>query len=263
MLHRMNAAMEVAIMGVTHEPETYARHHQGLVVWLERVLWITGFSMNSVKLSTRVTRSSPHYCCSTVKLVVMPDPAVPNFPGEIIFSSGILLTTVIQSAARKMVKRIITRYWDAVFKETHFRLIPRAILAAKDRMATHLAMAMAPHQGREGDHLLHTIGAYLLSIDSLLSDREKECCLMHAGIASSAQCVQMLENEVQRWTLSYARVTATAHRVSEAKDALELKLQEETALRVAAENKLIQAEARTAELEARQAKEEEAGRSKD
>jgi hypothetical protein len=63
----------------------------------------------------------------------------------------------------------------------------------------------------------------------------------------------MLENEVQRWTLSY-----TAHRVSKAKDALELKLQEETALRVAAENKLIQAEARIAELEARQAKEEEA-----
>jgi hypothetical protein len=68
----------------------------------------------------------------------------------------------------------------------------------------------------------------------------------------------MLENEVQRWTLSYTRVTATAHRVSKAKDALELKLQEETALRVAAENKLIQAEARIAELEARQAKEEEA-----
>jgi hypothetical protein len=64
------------MMGVTHEPETYARHRQGLVVWLERVLWITGFSMNSVKLSTRVTRSSLHYCCSTVKLVVMPDLAV-------------------------------------------------------------------------------------------------------------------------------------------------------------------------------------------
>jgi hypothetical protein len=138
-----------------------------------------------------------------------------------------------------MVKRIITRYWDAEFKETHFRLIPRAILIAEDRMAPHLFMAMAPYQGREGDHLLHTTGAYLLSIDSLLRDREKECCLMHAGIASSAQHVQMLENEVQKWTLSYARVTATAHRLSEAKDALELKLQEETTLRVAAENKPI------------------------
>jgi hypothetical protein len=175
-----------------------------------------------------------------------------------VFSSGILLTTAIQSAARKMVKRIITRYWDTVFKETHFRLIPRAILAAKDRMAAHLAMAMAPHQGREGDHLLHTTGAYLLSIDSLLRDREKECHLMHTSIASSTQRVQILENEVQRWTLSYARVTAIVHRMSEAKDALELKLQEETALRVAAENKLIQAEVRIAELEARQAEEGEA-----
>jgi hypothetical protein len=46
--------------------------------------------------------------------------------------------------------------------------------------------------------------------------------------------------------------------VSEAKDALELKLQEEIALRVAAKNKLIQAEARIAKLEARQAEEEEA-----
>jgi hypothetical protein len=44
----------------------------------------------------------------------------------------------------------------------------------------------------------------------------------------------------------------------EAKDALELKLQGETGLRVAAENKLIQAEARIAELEARQAGEKEA-----
>jgi hypothetical protein len=173
--------MEVAMMGVTHKPETYALHHQGLVVWLERVLWIIG--------SMRVTGSPPHYCCSTVKLVVMPDPAVPDFPGEMVFSSGILVTTAIQSAARKMVKRIIARYWDAVFKETHFRLIPRAILAAEDRMTAHMAMAMAPHREREGDHLLHTTGAYLLSIDSLLRDREKECRLMHTGITSSAQRV--------------------------------------------------------------------------
>jgi hypothetical protein len=53
--------------------------------------------------------------------------------------------------------------------------------------------------------------------------------------------------------LFYARVTATAHRTSIAKDTLELKLREETALRAAAENKLIQAEARIAELEACQA----------
>jgi hypothetical protein len=190
--------MEVAMMSVTHEPETYACHHQRLVVWLERVLWITGFSRNCIKLSMRVMGSSPHYCCSMVKLVVMPDPAVPDFPGEMVFSLGILLTTAIQSAARKMVKRILARYWEAVFKETHFRLIPRAILAAEYRMTTHQAMAMAPHQEREGDHLLQTTGAYLLSIDSLLRDREKECRLMYTGIASSAQRVQMLENEVQR-----------------------------------------------------------------
>jgi hypothetical protein len=73
----------------------------------------------------------------------------------------------------------------------------------------------------------------------LLRDREKECHLMHTGIASSAQRIQKLDNDVQRWTLSYARVTATAHRMSEANDALELKLKEETALRAAVENKLI------------------------
>jgi hypothetical protein len=138
--------MEVAMMGVTHEPETYARHRQGLVAWLERILWITGFSQNCIKLSTRMMGSSPHYCCSMVKLVVMPDLAVLDFSGEMVFSSGILLTTAIQSAARKMVKRILARYWDVVFKETHSRLIPRAILVAKDRMTAHLAMAMAPHQ---------------------------------------------------------------------------------------------------------------------
>jgi hypothetical protein len=68
----------------------------------------------------------------------------------------------------------------------------------------------------------------------------------------------MLESDVQSWTLSYARVTATAHRMSKAKDALELKLKEETALRAAAKNKLSQAKARIAELKARQAEEEEA-----
>lgn len=56
--------------------------------------------------------------------------------------------------------------------------------------------------------------------------------------------------------MSYARVTTIAHRTSVVKDALELKLREETALRAAAENKLIQAEARIAKLEARQAKTE-------
>jgi hypothetical protein len=177
------------MMNVTHEPETYAHHHQGLVVWLERVLWIIGFSQNCINLSIQVTGSPPHYCCSTVKLVVMPDPILPNFLGEMVFSSGILLPTAIQSVARKMVKRIIARYWGTMFKETHFRLIPRAILTAEDRRTTHMAMVMAPHREHEGDHLLHTTGAYLLSIDSLLRDREKECYLMHAGIASSAQHV--------------------------------------------------------------------------
>jgi hypothetical protein len=46
--------------------------------------------------------------------------------------------------------------------------------------------------------------------------------------------------------------------MSKAKDALELKLKEETALRAAAKNKLSQAKARIAELKARQAEEEEA-----
>jgi hypothetical protein len=45
--------------------------------------------------------------------------------------------------------------------------------------------------------------------------------------------------------------------MSKAKDALELKLKEETALRAAAKNKLSQAKARIAELKARQAEEEE------
>jgi hypothetical protein len=93
------------MMSVTHEPETYARHRQGLVVWLGHVLWIIGFSQNCITISTQVTESSPHYCYSTVKLVIMPNPAVLDFPREMVFSLCILLTTSIQSAARKMVKR--------------------------------------------------------------------------------------------------------------------------------------------------------------
>lgn len=153
-----------------------------------------------------------------------------------------------------MVKRIIARYWNTVFKETPFRLIPRAMSATEDRSTAHTTMVEALHREREGDLLLHTTGTYLFTSDCLLMDIEKENHLLHKGLASSAQLIQMLESDVQKWTLSYSKEISTARRTRLANDALELKLREEAALKRAAEIKLIQAEAKIVELEAPRSK---------
>jgi hypothetical protein len=44
-----------------------------------------------------------------------------------------------------MIKRIVTRFWNAKFKESIFRLIPRAISEKEDCWAAIAAMAAAPN----------------------------------------------------------------------------------------------------------------------
>jgi hypothetical protein len=46
--------------------------------------------------------------------------------------------------ARKMTKRIVAHFWNAKFKESIFRLIPRAISEKEDCWAALAAMAAAP-----------------------------------------------------------------------------------------------------------------------
>ena len=80
----MDAALKTAMESTTHDPETYAHHREGLVCWLECVLRGAGINQAYIKLSTHEAHVPPYYHSSTAILVVMPDPAVPNFPGEMV-----------------------------------------------------------------------------------------------------------------------------------------------------------------------------------
>jgi hypothetical protein len=76
--------------------------------------------------------------------MVMPDLVVPEFSGEMVSSTSFNLVAAIQSVARKMTKRIVARFWNTKFKESIFRLIPRAISEKEDCWAALAAMAAAP-----------------------------------------------------------------------------------------------------------------------
>ena len=117
---------------VTHEPETYARQRQDLVLEMERVLRIADICPERVKLSTKEKEIYPYYISRIATLVVMPDPGMPEFPGEMVTYSGLLLATAVQSAAREMMKRIIAWFWDTKFKNSPYKLIPRAIFATEN-----------------------------------------------------------------------------------------------------------------------------------
>ena len=97
----MDAAMMTAMESVTHGPEMYVRHQEGLVRWMECVLRAASINQAYVKLSALEAHVPPLYRSSTSILVVMPDPAVPEFPGEMVSSTSFNLTAAIQSVARK------------------------------------------------------------------------------------------------------------------------------------------------------------------
>lgn len=99
----MDAATADILEKMTHEPEMYAHHCQGLIFMMEHVLRIASISQECVKLSSRET----------------------------------------ESAARKMTKRIIAWFWDTRFKNNPYRLIPRAIFATEDVKATHTVIVDA------------------------------------------------------------------------------------------------------------------------
>jgi hypothetical protein len=135
----------------------------------------------------------------------MPDPAVSEFPGEMVYNTSFNLAAAIQSVARKMTKRILAHFWDAKFKESIFRLIPKSISEKEDRWAALAAMVAAPLQERGGDpHLLHSTGSYLFDVDNLIVDLEIENSCLHLGQDANAQRILDLDADVKRWATTYA-----------------------------------------------------------
>jgi len=160
---------------VTHEPETYARQRQDLVLEIERALRTADICQEHVNLSTKEKEIYPYYISHTAILVVMPDPGTPEFPAEMATCSGLLLATAVQSAAREMMKRIIAWFWNTKFKNSPYKLIPRAIFATENVTATHTAIALAPSRVQGTNKvLIHTTGAHLFHADCLLRDVEKD-----------------------------------------------------------------------------------------
>jgi len=159
---------------VTHELEMYARHRQDLVLEMERVLRTADICQDRIKLSTK-EKIYPYYISRTAILVVMPDPGTPEFPGEMVTCSGLLLATAVQSAARETMKRIIAWFWDIKFKNSPYKLIPRAIFATENVTTTHAAIAVAPSRVQGTNKvLIHTTRAHLSHADCLLRDVEKD-----------------------------------------------------------------------------------------
>jgi hypothetical protein len=160
-----------------------------------------------------------YYCCSTTVLVVMPDPAVPDFPGEMVSSSNLRLPAAIQSMARKMVRRIIARYWDTKFKETNSRLIPRSISEREDIWAAHTAMPSHPFKN------------------------ELENQWMHFELALSARRIHGMGAEIQGWAATYNKATEAVIRANQEVLHTKMILHKELARRAAAEENLADTQA--------------------
>ena len=115
-----------------------------------------------------------------------------------------------------MTKSIIARFWDAKFKESIFRLIPRTISEKEDRWADIAAMAVAPIQERRGDpHLLHSTGSYLFDVDNLMVDLEIENSRLHLGQDANTRRILDLEAEVKGWATTYAQANEAVLRANQ------------------------------------------------
>jgi hypothetical protein len=68
-----------------------------------------GINLTCVKLSLKIISAHPYHS-KTATLVIMLDPAIPNFEGKMVYSSGLLTETAVQSAARKMMMELLAQY---------------------------------------------------------------------------------------------------------------------------------------------------------
>ena len=149
------------------------------------------------------------------------------------------------------MKRIIAWFWDIKFKNSPYKLIPRAIFATENVTATHTAIALAPSRVQGTNKvLIHTTGAHLSHADCLLRDVEKDRRILQKELTVCAQHNQTLHEELQR-------ATEDARRAREDQSVLAQKLYNEIALRKAAESKFAQAEVVLVHVKTRQAEMEE------
>jgi hypothetical protein len=197
---RVAAAMMSTMESVSHDPELYAQYHQrGVLKWFERVVEHIGINLTCVKLSLKATSAHPYHS-KIATLVVMPDPAVPDFEGKMVYSSGVLTETAVQSAAQKMMMELLAQYWQTKFMDSSFCLLPQAILPNEDPEAVYLEMYTTPVQETGADEpMVYTTGSYLYDLDHLMVNLSLESKQLHQGFYESVRHIHILEHEIQGW----------------------------------------------------------------
>jgi hypothetical protein len=174
--------MTTTMESVSHDIKLYAQYHQrGVLKWFERVVEHIGINLTCVKLSLKTTSAHPYHS-KTATLIIMPDPAVPDFEGKMVYTSGVLTETAVQSAARKMTMELLAQYWQTKFVDSSFCLLPQAVLPNEDPEAVYLEMYTTSVQETGGDQpMVHTTRPYLYDLDHLMVNLSLESEQLHQG----------------------------------------------------------------------------------
>jgi hypothetical protein len=192
-----------------------------------------------VKLSLKTTSTHPYHS-KTATLVVMPDPAVPDFESKMVYSSGLLTETAVQLAAQKMMMELLTQYWQAKFAGSSFRLLPRAVLPNEDPEVVYIEMFAAPIQETRRDQpLVHTTGSYLYDLDHLMVNLSLESQRLHQGFYESVRHIDVLEHEILGWSRIYTAAQADSRNNQVNYVETNMRREAEVQLRMAAEVKLL------------------------
>jgi hypothetical protein len=242
-LRRVATAMTTTMESVNHDPELYAEYHQrGVLKWFERVVEHIGIDLNCVKLSLKSTTAPPYYS-KIATLIVLPDPAVPDFEGKMVYGFGVLTETAVQSAARKMTMELLAQFWQTKFADSSFRLLPLVVLPNEDPEAVYLEMYSAPVQETGGDQpMVHTTGSYLYDLDHLAVNLSQENEQLHLGFYESVTHIHVLLHEIQGWNQIYTTARREARRNQVCYMEANMMRQTQTEQRMAAEAKLLQTE---------------------
>jgi len=115
-----------------------------------------------------------------------------------------------------MVKKVLALYWESKFRDSSYRLLPRAVLPGEDPDITHLEMFSAPTQEERGGRaLVHTTGMYLLSTDCLLESAIEENHRLDSISRGHARLIPQLERENRNMAFTQTYLVSMLRQVRE------------------------------------------------
>ena len=115
-----------------------------------------------------------------------------------------------------MVKKVLAQYWESKFRDSSYRLLPRAVLPGENPDVTHPETFSAPVQeGSRGGALAHTTGLYLLSTDRLLEDVVEENRQLDSISRGHASLIPRLERENRNMAFAQTHLVSMLRQVYE------------------------------------------------